>query len=449
MNLKKIIKIGGLATFATAIAFAGSFASKAGNTYKLVNTVDGYYTSYNAKYKTEAKLKYSAGDYYVYNEYDGMINITKNPNYPGAWINPKDNKTVVAKEEVAYAESGESSENTDSIGYINDDNMFVLNKNVKVYYSDYEAKHKLNPRMTFSEGTYYIFSRSRGMINITQYKGVPGGWIDPSEVGSVKKDKTSKVKENVKNERSSTNANSEIPFETTFSKYSSYPVKVNLEGYDTVEAAKNYGQSTVTFEPGDYYIIGTSQNMIKLGFDYSGEGYWVNPNSNNVRDTNYQTSRPQEFIDKIASYAVKATKGRDVYTSVMMAQTILETGYGKSTLSSVPYHNMFGIKGTYDGASVVIPTFEYDSNGKSYNVLSEFRKYPSYLESFQDYVNLITGYEDSSNWSYSYYYGARKSQTNSYKDATRYLSRTYATSPIYAETLNNIIELYDLTQYDN
>ncbi len=43
----------------------------------------------------------------------------------------------------------------------------------------------------------------------------------------------------------------------------------------------------------------------------------------------------------------------------------------------------------------------------------------------------------------------RKSQTNSYKDATRYLSRTYATSPIYAETLNNIIELYDLTQYDN
>lgn len=449
MNLKKILKIGGLATFATAIAFAGSMASRAGNTYKLVNTVDGYYTSYNAKYKTDAKLKYSAGDYYIYNQYDGMINITKNPNYPGAWINPKDNKTVVPKQEVAYAESGKNSDESGAVGYINDENMFVLNKSVKVYYSDYEAKYKLNPRMNFSKGTYYIFSRSRGMINITQYKGVPGGWIDPNEAGSNKKSESPAKTNEVKKEVVKQNSREEIPFETTFSKYSSYPVKVNLKGYDTVEDAKNYAASSVTFEPGDYYIIGTSQNMIKLGFDYSGEGYWINPNSNFVKDTNYQTSRPQEFINKIASYAKKATKGRDVYTSVMMAQTILETGYGKSTLSSVPYHNMFGIKGRYDGASVVIPTFEYDSNGKSYNVLAEFRKYPSYLESFQDYVDLITGSDDSSNWSYSYYYGARKSQTNSYKDATRYLSRTYATSPIYAETLNNIIELYDLTQYDN
>lgn len=446
MNLKKIVKIGGLATFATAIAFAGSMVSKAGNSYKLVNTVDGYYTSYNAKYKTDAKLKYTAGDYYIFNEYDGMINITKNPNYPGAWIDPKENKTVVAKEEKTVSEVAvDTNKKSETTGYINDENMFVLNKSVKVYYSDYEAKHKLNPRATYGPETYHIFSRSRGMINITSTKGVPGGWIDPNEVGSVNKSENTAKAKPVVNQSNS----DEIPFETTFSKYSSYPVKVPLNGYDTVEGAKNYGQVSVTFEPGDYYIIGTSQNMIKLGFDYSGKGYWVNPNQNFKKDTDYQTSRPQEFIDKIASYAKRATQGRDVYTSVMMAQTILETGYGKSTLSSVPYHNMFGIKGTYDGASVVIPTFEYDSNGKSYNVLAEFRKYPSYLESFQDYVNLITGHEDSSYWSYSYYYGARKSQTDSYKDATRYLSRTYATSPIYAETLNNIIELYDLTKYDN
>lgn len=37
--------------------------------------------------------------------------------------------------------------------------------------------------------------------------------------------------------------------------------------------------------------------------------------------------------------------------------------------------------------------------------------------------------------------------TNSYKDATKYLTGTYATDTQYNVKVNNIIELYNLTQY--
>lgn len=37
---------------------------------------------------------YDSGIYYIFNEVDGMINITKNKGIPGAWINPNDNKIV-------------------------------------------------------------------------------------------------------------------------------------------------------------------------------------------------------------------------------------------------------------------------------------------------------------------------------------------------------------------
>ena len=37
---------------------------------------------------------YDSGIYYIFNEVDGMINITKNKGIPGAWINPNDNKVV-------------------------------------------------------------------------------------------------------------------------------------------------------------------------------------------------------------------------------------------------------------------------------------------------------------------------------------------------------------------
>ncbi|MDA9461207.1 glycoside hydrolase family 73 protein [Enterococcus mundtii] len=153
----------------------------------------------------------------------------------------------------------------------------------------------------------------------------------------------------------------------------------------------------------------------------------------------------QAFIDSIAASAQTLASANDLYASVMIAQAIVESGWGKSTLASAPNYNLFGIKGSYNGQSVTMPTSEF-VNGQWITVNAAFRKYPSYAESLQDNVTVL---KTTSFQSGVYYYsGAWKSNTSSYKDATAWLTGRYATAPNYGSTLNNIIETYNLTQYD-
>lgn len=63
----------------------------------------------------------------------------------------------------------------------------------------------------------------------------------------------------------------------------------------------------------------------------------------------------------------------------------------------------------------------------------------------QDYVNLI---RNGVSWDAFRYMKVWKSNTNSYQDATRALTGTYATDTLYASKLNNLISTYNLTAYD-
>lgn len=73
----------------------------------------------------------------------------------------------------------------------------------------------------------------------------------------------------------------------------------------------------------------------------------------------------------------------------MIAQAILESGSGNSSLASEPNYNLFGIKGKYKDQGVTFQTLEQDNVGASFQITSEFRKYPSYKESLEDYAKLI------------------------------------------------------------
>ncbi len=75
-----------------------------------------------------------------------------------------------------------------------------------------------------------------------------------------------------------------------------------------------------------------------------------------------------------------------------------------------------------------------------------FRKYPSYMESFQDNAHVLK--TTSFQAGVYYYAGAWKSNTSSYRDATAWLTGRYATDPSYNAKLNNVITAYNLTQYD-
>jgi len=153
----------------------------------------------------------------------------------------------------------------------------------------------------------------------------------------------------------------------------------------------------------------------------------------------------QQFIDYIGNSARKLAANNDLYASVMIAQAMVESGWGTSGLASSPNYNLFGIKGDYKGSSVNMGTQEDDGTGNLYSISSNFRKYPSYKESLEDYVSLLRGGTSGNSQIYA---GTWKSNTSSYTDATKYLTGRYATDTTYGDKLNSVIEKYNLTQFD-
>ena len=152
-----------------------------------------------------------------------------------------------------------------------------------------------------------------------------------------------------------------------------------------------------------------------------------------------------QFLRNIIPAAQNVARGKDIYASVMIAQAALESGWGTSALSKAPNHNLFGVKGSYNGQSVNMQTLE-DSGGQNYySIQANFRKYPSYQESLEDYADKIVNGISGAPLFYS---GAWKSKTNSYQDATAYLTGRYATDTAYGSKLNRIIEQFGLTKYD-
>ncbi len=108
----------------------------------------------------------------------------------------------------------------------------------------------------------------------------------------------------------------------------------------------------------------------------------------------------EEFVLQIGETARQVAKDNDLFASVMIAQAILESGSGSSDLSREPNYNLFGIKGDFNGQSVSFLTAEDNGSGQLYSIQSNFRKYPSYKESFEDYAKLL---KDGVSWNTAIY----------------------------------------------
>lgn len=156
-------------------------------------------------------------------------------------------------------------------------------------------------------------------------------------------------------------------------------------------------------------------------------------------------SSQMAWAEQIGPWAQKSAQRYNLYASVMMAQAIIESGWGKSSLAMPPNHNLFGIKGSYHGQSVSMRTAEWSQRYGWYYITANFAKYPTYEQSFDDNGNKL---RNGLTYNHSFYRGTWKENTRSYRDATAWLQGRYATAPNYAATLNNIISSYDLTRYD-
>lgn len=151
-------------------------------------------------------------------------------------------------------------------------------------------------------------------------------------------------------------------------------------------------------------------------------------------------SRQTDFLDSVSRHAIAACRDTALFPSVCIAQAILETGWGKST----PGNNLFGMKATgnpnvnWDGSFVACTTYEY-INGVKTRVVSKFRKYKSYEDSFRDHNRLFL---------FSKRYISVLSAKTPEEQAKAIKNCGYATDPSYAEKLINLIIKYNLKQYD-
>ena len=149
----------------------------------------------------------------------------------------------------------------------------------------------------------------------------------------------------------------------------------------------------------------------------------------------------QEFIDKLAPMAIEDMRRTGVPASLTIAQGILESGDGNSTLTKQA-NNLFGMKGKGPAGSIRLPTKEY-KNGEWITTYADFRKYHNWAESVNDHSNLFL---NGVSWNRDLYRGVigEDGLTASLEVA----KAGYATDPNYAQKLIKLISDHQLLKYD-
>lgn len=150
-----------------------------------------------------------------------------------------------------------------------------------------------------------------------------------------------------------------------------------------------------------------------------------------------------EFIPTIAPLVVAENnkRGNPLFSSVVIAQAICESGWGQSKIM-MKANAIFGIKATSNWKGKV-----YNANtqecydGSTYtNITACFRAYNSLSESISDYFDLITKSER---------YRKACVSNSPLECITAIKNGGYATSPTYINTIMSIINSNNLTKYDN
>lgn len=170
----------------------------------------------------------------------------------------------------------------------------------------------------------------------------------------------------------------------------------------------------------------------------------VNKIATNVADTQKISSlsepaefqNQQSFVDALMPMAKKAAKLLGLEPAVLLAQSALETGWGKKVLTNTDgssSHNLFNIKtgSQWEGDKVAVETTEY-KEGVALRQKADFRSYQDYKKSFNDYVDLLN--------SSSRYKKAIDKSSDSAGFLQELQKAGYATDPKYADKVFKVFE---------
>lgn len=143
--------------------------------------------------------------------------------------------------------------------------------------------------------------------------------------------------------------------------------------------------------------------------------------------------RYQQYIQQYKDVAIEQMLKWKVPASITLAQGLLESAAGQSSLATKG-NNHFGIK-CHNGWTG--PTMYKDDDNKN----DCFRVYRSAYDSYEDHSRFLANGQR--------YRSLFSLKTTDYKGWAHGLKAAgYATNPVYAQSLIDIIERYDLSQYD-
>ncbi len=162
-----------------------------------------------------------------------------------------------------------------------------------------------------------------------------------------------------------------------------------------------------------------------------------------------------ERIKKIAPLYQASMAKTGMLASVGIAQFCLESGYGSTDLA-LHANNLHGMKAnlsgntwsgsSWDGNSVYTKkTSEQDETGREYYITADFRKYSKCEDSIADRAAYFSNAMNGRNKRYPGLIGERD-----YKTAIQIVKDGgYATDTKYVDKLVNLVERWNLTQYDD
>ncbi|MEP3855482.1 MAG: flagellar assembly peptidoglycan hydrolase FlgJ [Porticoccus sp.] len=145
---------------------------------------------------------------------------------------------------------------------------------------------------------------------------------------------------------------------------------------------------------------------------------------------------PEAFIEAVWDDAVAAAGELGLDPAVLVAQSALETGWGKKVIQAADgssSFNLFGIKvgNGWRGDSSTVNTMEF-RDGLAALEKAAFRVYDSLSTAFKDYVSFLKNNPR--------YQGALEKVSDSKAFLTELQQAGYATDPKYAEKILGILE---------
>lgn len=150
----------------------------------------------------------------------------------------------------------------------------------------------------------------------------------------------------------------------------------------------------------------------------------------------------QNAFLKMAVPAAQYThKTYGVPASITIAQAILESGWGRSSLAR-ECNNFFGVKAEHNaapGSYEEFPTTEF-VDGARVSIDAAFAKYPSPTLGFAAHARLLALAPR--------YRAAMAVASEPERFAQQLQACGYSTNPFYAQSLMQLVKEFDLTQYD-